>query len=160
MYLFLDRKIRILLIAMIVIFAAMAFSGPAEVLDIHLYYTGDQARTFFANLSAEQIQSYIITALLDLCFIAFYTAALVRSLRISFDHRFSFLGLAPGIFDLIETIGILRALWTSEFASYFDFLGVITFLKWISGFSLLVILILTPRRFRKLSPHLQSVERN
>lgn len=128
-----DGKLRALLALILLIVAAMSAFGPRESLDAKLYYSGAEARALFARQEPAEARRYFGNELGDLVLIAVYTAALVIALRRARGPGAAVLSLAlaPGLFDLVETSLVLRALSQPESDWFLDGLGAVTLLKWI-----------------------------
>jgi hypothetical protein len=108
--------------------------GPSQSLDIKFYYSGAEARALIQNLHAFELKYYFRNELIDLIFIFTYTSALWIGLRRIFPNNkaTATLALLPGFFDLIETIAIIYAVKRPGGPhDFFDWLGVVTSLKWI-----------------------------
>lgn len=129
-----DWKMIFLCAAMFLLVASMLALG-APSLDKRLYYTGLEARAFFAKLSLQDAANYRLTEILDLVFIALYSFALVLGFTRLYPRKMILLWLAfaPGVFDIIETGTILHILNFGETFPATDWLGVATFLKWASA---------------------------
>jgi hypothetical protein len=131
---FFDLKMLLLLGSLVFLLLAMLALG-APSLDQRLYYTGLEARKFFAHISLQDAANYRLTEMIDFAFIGLYTCTLV----LSFSRLHSrspllyWIAFAPGVFDLIETGTILHILNFGETFPATDWLGVATFLKWMSG---------------------------
>jgi|GEM_PF-4469795 len=149
---FWDREQKALLGLMLLFLLGIIILGPQQTtLDAKLYYTGDEARALLQGMGDATLHRYFIGELIDLCFLSTYTAALIVALHKVLKNKAiaTILGAVPGLFDLIETSTILYVLKHPEVQSVFDWLGVVTFLKWTIGMVALVILIL--RGVRKVS---------
>ncbi|MGZ3692641.1 MAG: hypothetical protein ACXWQO_00105 [Bdellovibrionota bacterium] len=131
---FFDIKMYFLLGGMAFLLLAMLALG-APSLDSRLYYTGQEARQFFAHISAQDAANYRLNEIIDFVFIGVYTFTLV----LSFSRLHSrspllyWIAFAPGVFDLIETGSILHILNFGETFPVTGWLGVATFLKWMSA---------------------------
>lgn len=129
---FFDWKLYTHLAGLFFLMAAMISMG-VETLDQRLYYTGAEAREFFARLSAQSAANYRLVVSLDFAFIALYTFTLVLAFaRLYARPLLYWLAVAPGIFDLIETGSIFHILNFGETFPVLSWLGVATALKWAS----------------------------
>ncbi len=136
-----------LLIALLILSDGMTNS---KLLDTRLYYSGAEAREFLNQLNSSDYLTYQMISALDLIFLGAYTLIICLFLRIWFSEKAMLFGLIPGVFDFLETSGILYALTTTPQQQYFDYLGAVTFLKW----SALLIVLFTVahiflRQYRK-----------
>jgi hypothetical protein len=149
-----DRQFYISLTSLPIIFLLMQIFGHSGSLDIKLYYTGDQARFFLTSLSAEQNRAYLVTELIDFfLFIPAYSLTLffgIKQLR-PLDRKMWLWAFAPGFFDIIETLLIINALISTSNQSYFDWLGLMTFFKWLLGLGAVITFF---RNLRQPSQHL------
>ncbi len=78
---------------------------PFRLLDSHLFYSLDYARSLFASLSPENVAAYLRLAAADGVFILVYTTALVRLLdrrRLRWP-RLHWVPWAAGCADVLET---------------------------------------------------------
>jgi hypothetical protein len=130
-----DKKLLSFIFLILLLDLAMMTFGPRDSLDKKLYYTGAQARVFFAGLDGEQLRKYFVNELFDFMLIFSYTGALLIGLRRVYSNHLvaTALALAPGLCDLIETSGIMYSLVQSGPHEFFEWLGVFTFLKWTLG---------------------------
>ncbi|MBY0372044.1 hypothetical protein K2X33_15270 [bacterium] len=125
-----DRRTLFLILCIGALDILMLTFGPHPTLDTKLYYTGDEARALLGGFDASQTHAYFLNELFDLLLIASYSALFYR-LKV-------FVPFLPGAFDLVETSYILYALKTPGAHGFLDYLGVVTFLKWVSGGVLVV----------------------
>ncbi len=116
--------------------------GASNSLDVKFYYNGDQARALLNGLNETHRHRYLLTEFVDCVFIVSYSTALFMALTSVFGRGVSIIALSlfPGICDAVETLGVIFALMTSADHSYFDWLGVMTCLKWSVGGIALVLL--------------------
>jgi hypothetical protein len=130
-----DKKLIMFLALIIFLDIAMVRLGPHKSLDVKLYYSGDQARGLLQSFDGIELQKYFINEIFDLILIFAYSCAFFVGIQRAFPNykNLALLGLIPGAFDLFETIAIIYALRTSGPNNFFDWLGVVTFLKWITG---------------------------
>jgi hypothetical protein len=129
-----------LFIAMIAIGISMHIWGPQESLDTKLFYTAGQANSFINGLSSSEHQAYLLNQVLDLFFLTTYSLLfffLFHRLR----YRNAWIGIVPGIFDLVETTIIIFALRNSSFYPPV-WLGYMTCLKWVVGLIVVFLIIL------------------
>ena len=142
----------ILLIVILVIMVQLW--GSQKALDIRLYYSADEAKNFFASLSASEVSAYIRHELFDLVFIFTYSYLLLLQIRRVYKPALfmTAMALTPGIFDFIETSTILGVLmgWIQSP----PWLGAATFIKWIA--SAIVILTILTGWVRKASLRLRQ----
>ena len=124
--------IKILFLLLIGIGAAMRWLGPSDSLDAHFYYTSEYAQIFLTQQSAEEANAYFINELIDLSFLATYSALFFLLFRRYGGSKRSWLAFIPGIFDLIETVTILSLLrgWATVVPWW---LGFATALKWVTA---------------------------
>ncbi len=120
----------------------MSWVGPQESLDARLYYTGDQARDWIQSLDSVEKKSYFFKEILDLLFICLYSSLFFQwaSRLFKSSTYLSWVGFIPGSFDLIETTAIVFILKQGDSFEILDGLGYITFLKWSSGFVVVLVL--------------------
>lgn len=126
--------------ASVIVLIAMKIVGPAETLDVHLYYNQMDTWSFFQTLGAEDAIRYFRNELLDLVFIGLYSSLLYISFErlTRLKKTFRKIAYLPGCFDLIETFWILAVLKTGDISGPVLWLGVMTFLKWTTGFIVLL----------------------
>jgi hypothetical protein len=132
-FLQLGSKFFFSLASLLVVFLLMNLLN-SESLDIRLYYTGEQARQFLTSLSFKENRVYLITELIDFfLFIPAYTLTLFLGIKqlCSSDRKIWLWAFAPAIFDVIETALIIYALASTANHTYFDWLGLVTFFKWL-----------------------------
>jgi hypothetical protein len=132
-------------IVMLAVAAAIAdgfvwLTAPEGMLDTRLAYGPQHVRSVLVALGEGGREAYRLSALVDLSFIALYTALLVNWVRFFRNRKIGTrwarpaLGLLPGAFDLIETLSILGLLHLYPAGSDpLVFAAVVaTPLKWIS----------------------------
>lgn len=129
-----------LAIAILVVGVFMVTQGAPVSLDAKPFYTGEQARALLELLGADGRELYRKTEIADLFFLTLYTAYLFLAFR-GRSAAVRIAGFAPGLFDLIETSLILYALSTAIDQPYWDWLGIVTALKWVSGVPAVILLI-------------------
>ncbi|MBO9666310.1 MAG: hypothetical protein J7501_05805 [Bdellovibrio sp.] len=130
-------------IALIMLLATMVqIWGSQKSLDIRLYYTAADAKSFFAELSPAETAAYIRHELFDLAFIGTYSLLFFFWLQRLFPQKklFVALGFVPGLLDFIETTSILGVLLQGLQEPPL-WLGTVTFLKWFGSICVLVLLI-------------------
>jgi hypothetical protein len=149
--LFFPNSFFLLLGLQVLLILSMRLFDVTESLDVKMYYTGDQARAFLQNMNAENRNAYFVNELIDLLFICAYTASLWIGLRWVYpkDKIMWPLAFAPAAFDLLETLHIIYALKIEGPHLFFDWLGVVTFLKWLLAFGACVALVRGLLRNRK-----------
>ncbi len=110
---------------------AIHFCGFGGPLDMKFYYSENEAIRFFGGLTGVEVTTYLRHELFDFLFLICYSALLYRTLKHLFPDQsfYRVLGIAPGVFDLIETstitlilIGVIPAAPT--------WLGFMTCAKW------------------------------
>lgn len=140
---FFDKRTVFLIIALVCLNGLMAALGPEYTLDKKLYYTGDQARSLINGFNTHQIQVYFVNELFDLLMILLYSTLLFVFYEKAFSLNFflKIVPFIPGFLDLIETSYILYALKNPGPHLFFNLLGLATFMKWVSGAFLVVVLI-------------------
>jgi len=119
----------------------MTIVSPSAILDARLYYTGDQARELLGGFNASERLAYFHNELLDFLFMATYSALLFLWARRVLPARFRWIAFVPGVLDLIETSFILYAASSAGPWAFFDWLGCITLLKWVTGGVVIVVLV-------------------
>jgi len=119
-------------VLMILAVAGMRIWGTSETLDPKFYYTGQQARDFFAGQSPVQAYKYLHNELFDLGFLCSYTILLFLLYRRVFtaDSYVTLIAFLPGIFDLVETSTIIQVLLKRFVDEAPTWLGITTCLKW------------------------------
>lgn len=127
-----DKKMIFLLTTIGLIEVWMAVYGPSESLDMKYYYTGDDARALFQSFTAADVRTYFINEIFDLILLASYSFAFFLGLQRLYSPRLwtIALPLVAGVSDLIETLVIMSVLKFSNPVSFFDWLGILTCLKW------------------------------
>lgn len=130
---------------MLAVVAAMAdgfvwLTAPQGMLDAELAYGPQQVAAVLIALGEGGREAYRLSALVDLGFIVVYTTLLVNWIRFfanrSVGRKWArpLVGVLPGVFDLVETLSLLRLLHmfpqTSEPLVYAAV--VATPLKWVS----------------------------
>jgi hypothetical protein len=124
--------------------------GLHDILDSRLYYSAEEASLFFRSLSPSQMDRYFKHELLDLLFLTSYTLLDITLLARLFPEqpRLRYLGLVPGFFDALETLGILAVLTGAPISRIVPWLGIATCLKWITGagIALMILVRLTTQR--------------
>jgi len=130
-------------IALPILFAIMYSMGIRDALDMRLYYTPAEAAQYLSSLSPARASLYFCHELFDLLFLSTYTALLYFALEFVWGSSspFKFLGLLPGFFDLFETVGILIALQVGPSPFIVSWLGIATFLKWITSAGVILLLV-------------------
>ena len=129
-----DKKLISILGLIVLLDVAIWIYGPRDSLDIKFYYTGDQARALMLGFDQMELRKYLATALLDLALIFSYTTALVIGLkRVYASRTVALAGFLPGVCDFIETAAILYFIVRPGPYAFFDWLGVVTLLKWTFG---------------------------
>ena len=108
----------------------MRYAGPTDILDARLFYTPEESRKFFSELSLLNREKYILNEFLDYILILTYTTLFYRlSDRANALRRICFL---PGFFDVVETTTILLCL--NKFIILAPtWLGYVTSAKWGIG---------------------------
>ncbi len=137
-----------LYVAALILLGLMTWIAPSETLDAKLYYNQLDAWTFFQTLGAQDRQHYFINELCDLVFIFLYTSILYLSAerKTSWDPKLCRVVFIPTLFDLYETLSILAVLHTGEMPPATLWLGVVTCLKWLSGFGVTAAILFSSRR--------------
>lgn len=100
------------------ILAAMAAVGPAHTLDKLFWYTAEDATALLSGLGPDGQARYLRNELLDLAFIAVYSAFAFLAAGPLWGSRLSpralravrGLVLLPGLLDLVETTLVISAL--------------------------------------------------
>ncbi len=129
---FFDKKLIFINVLLVALGLLMMKIGPPSSLDTKLYYSGSEARALLTSFNDAQLSAYLTNEFLDLGFIVTYTCALLIALRRLYPKRrwATVLPMLIGAADLIETSMIIAVLGISFSQSVFDWLGVVTFLKW------------------------------
>lgn len=119
-------------VIIIVLVICVQLWGSQKSLDVRLYYTLLEAQVFFQALTQTEVSAYIRHEFFDLIFIFTYSYLLHLILKRIYQSRFVNTAIAtlPGFFDFIETTTILSILLGASSPPFW--LGVITFLKWLS----------------------------
>jgi hypothetical protein len=131
-------------VVVIVLLAMMVqIWGSQKSLDVRLYYTAGEAKSFLNELSPSEISAYVRHECFDLAFIATYSLLLFLWLRRLLPHNKYLLTLAfiPGVLDFIETTTILVILLRAPLEPP-SWLGLMTLLKWLSTLGVLFLFIL------------------
>lgn len=152
-FFFFDKKMLLFLFLMMVAYIAMRIYGPVETLDTKFYYSGAKAYDLFQHMTTADIYAYRLNEYFDLLLLISYTAALFVGLKkvLPSNSKIPLIALLPGLSDLIETIAILYALYSSGEQNYFEWLGFITLFKWASGaFAIGLMIFGVMRRLRTL----------
>ena len=118
----------------------MQSMGLRGILDARLYYSANDAAVYLSGLSPEQAATYFRHELLDLLFLSSYSLFFVTLLP-----KRKWVGVIPGIFDLLETGGILVALKVGPRPEIVSWLGWATLLKWTTGSYVVAVLLLQIR---------------
>jgi hypothetical protein len=122
----------------------MSAMDLGDTLDLQIYYSASQASQYILGLSSEKMNIYFRHELLDLLFLSAYTALFYFGIALSFPSK-NFLkwsALMPGLFDLLETLGILIALRIGPQYFIVSWLGIATLLKWVTASVFIVILLM------------------
>jgi hypothetical protein len=149
---FFDRKMILLLTAIIALDVILALVGPRETLDLKFYYSGAEARALLAGYDLDTAWSYFVNEFFDLLLIIAYSAALAHGFSKFFARGSPFFALAllPGFLDIAENTGAVYALSTPGPHAYLDAMGTVTALKWLSGLAAPAILIAAARKSIKI----------
>jgi hypothetical protein len=125
-----------------VLYVPMSAMHFSDSLDLRIFYTETNATIYLSSLTPERSALYFRHELLDLLFLILYTALSVFGLEAAFPTRLhlKWLGLVPGSFDFIETIGILVSLKIGLKSYILSWLGIVTFLKWSSGLAIIFLI--------------------
>jgi len=131
--------------ASLLVLVILTIISPAETLDAKLYYNQMDVWSFFQTLSMGNANRYFVTELLDLVFIFLYSSLLYLSIKKLRNWKKPLLGFAfiPGVFDFMETTWILATLKTGQVTEPVLWMGMITFLKWLTGFLVICTLAFT-----------------
>lgn len=123
--------------------AAMSVVGPSRTLDKLPWYTAEEAMTLLSDLGPEGQRRYLRNELLDLGFLAAYSAFAFLAAGLLWESRLSptalrraqGLSLLPGLFDLAETTLVLSALAgePSRLPAKVGWLCLLTPAKWLAG---------------------------
>ncbi len=120
-------------------YGLMSLFSPPGSLDTRLFYSASEAKSYLLSLSSVQRSNYFLNELIDLNLILSYTGLMIivgTRLKI-----WTALFYMTGLFDLIETLGIilyLKDLVSIEFIKYF---GTVTFLKWLGALVFFLMLL-------------------
>jgi hypothetical protein len=127
------REVR-LLCALSLIGSAMHIWGSHESLDIRFYYSADEAKSFFQNLSPSETRAYLQNEFFDVGFFVTYSFLLFCWFQRVYRAypRHSFIALIPGMFDLVET-SVIIAVLVGLIKEPPTWLGMTTCLKWTTG---------------------------
>ena len=149
-----DSKLIFLGVFLVVMVFLLWASGPGDTLDQHFYYTGAKAREIFDAMGPAGAAKYLRTEWLDLVFIATYSTALDRACgKLPGFRLHRGVAFLPGFFDILETMTIIAYISGAPVSGWFDYLGIITALKWTTGGIVMLFLALTFFRFRvKVDP--------
>ncbi len=120
---------------------AIHFWGYDGPLEMNFYYSKDEAIRFFSGLTSEETHTYLRSECFDFLFLFSYSVLFFRWLnRLFSDSSFCrWLGIVPGMFDLIETFTsslILMGVVPAAPA----WLGFMTCAKWTT--SIIVMLLI------------------
>lgn len=123
--------------------AAMDVVGPSRTLDKLPWYTAEQAAALLSDLGPEGRRRYLRNELLDLGFLAVYSAFAFLATGALWERRLSGralrraqgLSLLPGLLDLAETSLVLSALTggPASLPAKIGWLCLLTPAKWLSG---------------------------
>jgi hypothetical protein len=137
----LSTKVVILLVSLILTGIIMHVLSPAQKLDSRFFYTYEQATSYLENLSELEKKNYFSAELFDLWFMLNYTWLLFLGWQKNVSSKkMLWIAFIPGLLDLFETSLILNYLHNREFSSAYQFLPVISSLKWFLGISILLYL--------------------
>lgn len=130
-----DWKLNTAILLIVVMDIAMMIFGPRDSLDVKFYYTGDQARALLESFDNLELKKYFINEIFDLGLVLSYTGALYIGMRRAYPKKRGamILAMLPGLCDLVETSFILYALWQPGLHIFFNWLGIVTLLKWLLG---------------------------
>lgn len=120
----------------------MRVLGVSESLDARLYYTFNEGFQFLKSLNSNLSFKYLIIEILDLGLICIYSGLFKRGVRNFIFHQYPklLIALIPGLFDGIETLSVILLLNGIFSYSVLNWLGIVTFLKWTSGFILFLMI--------------------
>jgi hypothetical protein len=109
---------------------------------MRFFYTGTDAFQYLTNLSSARSTLYFHHELLDLLFLSGYTALFVFGLEAVFPEnlRLKWLGLIPGLFDFVETAGILLSIKRELSPGALSYLGYATAIKWTTDYGVFFLL--------------------
>lgn len=112
--------------------------GLKNTLDARLYYGAAYFAEFFDRLEPELRHLYTVHESADLLFMVSYGLLLYFGLQSLFGPRsiWRWAAAVPVFLDAVETITILLCLSDHVEPVSVGHLGVVTFLKWASGFAL------------------------
>ncbi len=135
----------------------LVLSSPDGILDIRPFYSPSDALSTLERLGDDGRAAYRVFATADLGFIVVYTAFLItwlRFLRVRKGFRSKavpWFGLVPGVFDLVETVSILRVLagWPPSVPAWIWVAAFATPLKWASLLALAVLILVGEIRRRR-----------
>lgn len=147
-----DKFTITLWILLLIIGGCIYSIGLKGILDSRLYYTAEEALVYLTSLDSEKVSAYLNVNKFDFAFIFIYTMLLLTSLKkvLSAKKYYRVLGIIPGTLDLIETSAIRTYLKNPAQTYFFNWLGYVTFLKWISGALILLFFIISFLRQRRL----------
>ena len=145
---FFDKKVALILLFIVVLGFVMRMIGPPDCLDAKLFYSGEQARALINSFSESDLRAYFLQEILDLGFLTSYTTLFLLMLR-RLSPAKTWLLIFPvivGLSDLVETTVTILVLKFSGSKMWFDWLGLFTFVKWVLG--AIVALIIFTRLFK------------
>lgn len=130
--------------------------GLKNTLDAHLYYSGAYLVEFFERLDPELRHLYTVHEGADLLFLVSYGLIFYFGLQWLFGAhtKWRWWASLPVFFDAIETVIILLCLTGYVEPMSVAQLGIVTFLKWTSGFALVGAVL-----FRLLQIRLRAARR-
>ena len=120
--------------ALALIGIAMLIWGSLDSLDVRLYYSAEEARSFFQGLSEAQRRAYLRNEIFDMGFMTTYSFLFLCLFQrfCQAYSRFSWVAFVPGILDVVET-GSIIAVLVGVLKETPSWLGVVTCLKWVTG---------------------------
>jgi hypothetical protein len=127
---FLNKKVIILVVSLILTGVVMRYFSPANKLDARLFYTFDQAVSYLEGLSEVQKQNYFYAEMFDFWYMVNYTWLIFLAVK-------KWPAFVPGILDFLETSLIVTYLMSNELLMIHQALPLISATKWFSGFCLL-----------------------
>lgn len=132
--------------------ALLMYMGANKILDTKLYYSQEDAITYFNLLDTSAIENYRLIALLDLfVYIPAYTWLLLLLAKRFLPDKYWFRMFIPAAFDVVET-SVIYLYLSGNLATFPVWTGYVTSAKWISG-TLIVVAI--GANFFKKNPRLQ-----
>lgn len=110
----------------------MIIVGPSGKLDGRLFYTSVDARNYLTHLSSPSRERYLISEVLDFWLIANYISLFYLSLKHLHPGKpwVKWLAFPGGVFDLLETSFIVSFLTTSAWHDSYEWLPVLSGMKW------------------------------